>query len=234
MNLPKNWTEVKVDQFIELHNLEESSGSLFLSQLERLAILTDQDADEIDITTDELVEYIRLLAWTKNEPKGFRKEIGQKVFKGLDLTLGEFIDLEHYFAEDYISNLAVIASILFRRFKRNEWGDRVLEPYTYNPKDRESEFLELPITDIYGIISEYLKFRDNVMKSYENLFTPDLPEDGEMDEEDIQEEKKESKWSWELLLFQLANEDITKVDQITDLPLIFVFNFLSMRSEMKR
>lgn len=234
MNLPKNWTQVKVDQFIELHNLEESSGSLFLYQLEQLAILTDQDADEIDITTDELVQYLSELRWSRSEPKGLKHEINGKVFKGMDLTLGEFIDLEHYFADDYVSNLPLIASILYRRYRVNEWNDRVLEPYTYNPKDREAEFLELPITDIYGLIPEYLKFRDNVMKSYENLFSPELPEDGEMDEEDIQEEKKESKWSWELLLFSLANEDITKVDRITDLPLIFVFNFLSMRQETNR
>lgn len=234
MNLPKNWSQIKVDQFIELHNLEESQGSLFLYQLEQLAILTDQDADDIDITTDELVQYLTELRWSRSEPKGLKHEINDKVFKGMDLTLGEFIDLEHYFADDYVNNLPVIASILYRRHKVNEWGDRVLEPYKYNPKDRESEFLELPITDIYGLIPEYLKFRENVMKAYENLFSPDLPDDGEMDEEDLNEEKKESKWSWELLLFSLANEDITKVDHITDLPLIFVFNFLSMRQETNR
>ena len=62
MNIPKSWNQIKVDQFIELHNLEEEGlGSLFLYQLESLAILTDEDADEIDITPNELIEILNSL-----------------------------------------------------------------------------------------------------------------------------------------------------------------------------
>ena len=235
MNIPKSWNQIKVDQFIELHNLEEEGlGSLFLYQLESLAILTDEDADEIDITPNELIEILNSLSWVKNEPRGYSTKLGQLTFRPFTfLTLGEFIDLEHYFSEDYINNLPTICAILYRHTKEDEWGSVVYEPYKYIPQDRAALFLELPITDVYGIIQLYLKFRADFIERYSFIFNPEIEDEDEMDEEDKQAEHVENKWSWEMLLYSLSGEDITKVDPITDLPLVFVFNFLAMKYETK-
>ena len=235
MNIPKSWSQVKVDQFIELHNLdEEGLGSLFLYQLESLAILTDEDADEIDITPNELIEILNSLSWVKNEPRGYSAKLGQLTFRPFTfLTLGEFIDLEHYFSEDYINNLPTICAILYRHTKTDEWGNVIYEPYKFIPQDRAALFLELPITDVYGIIQLYLKFRADFIERYSFIFNPEIDGEDEMDEEDKQAEHVENKWSWEMLLYSLSGEDITKVDHITDLPLVFVFNFLAMKYETK-
>jgi hypothetical protein len=235
MNIPKSWNQIKVDQFIELHNLEEEGlGSLFLYQLESLAILTDEDADEIDITPNELIEILNSLSWVKNEPRGYSAKLGQLTFRPFTfLTLGEFIDLEHYFSEDYINNLPTICAILYRHTKSDEWGNVVYEPYKFIPQDRAALFLELPITDVYGIIQLYLKFRADFIERYSFIFNPEIDGEDEMDEEDKQAEHVENKWSWEMLLYSLSGEDITKVDHITDLPLVFVFNFLAMKYETK-
>ena len=235
MNIPKNWNQIKVDQFIELHNLnEEGLGSLFLYQLESLAIITDEDADEIDITPNELIEILNSLSWVKNEPRGYSAKLGGLSFRPFTfLTLGEFIDLEHYFSEDYINNLPTICAILYRHTKTDEWGNVVYEPYKFIPQDRAALFLELPITDVYGIIQLYLKFRAEFIERYSFIFNPEIEDEDEMDEEDKQAEHVENKWSWEMLLYSLSGEDITKVDHITDLPLVFVFNFLAMKYETK-
>jgi hypothetical protein len=235
MNIPKSWNQIKVDQFIELHNLEEEGlGSLFLYQLESLAILTDEDADEIDITPNELIEILNSLSWVKNEPRGYSAKLGGLSFRPFTfLTLGEFIDLEHYFSEDYINNLPTICAILYRHTKTDEWGNVVYEPYKFIPQDRAALFLELPITDVYGIIQLYLKFRADFIERYSFIFNPEIDGEDEMDEEDKQAEHVENKWSWEMLLYSLSGEDITKVDHITDLPLVFVFNFLAMKYETK-
>jgi len=238
LNLPKNWTEVTVEQFVELRSLkEEDFGSLFLYNLEVIAILSDTDADELeDLTADELNEYVTQIKWIGREPNG-RIKVDGLIKKELNqLTLGEFIDLETFFADNYVTNLTKICGVLFRRFKEDEFGNRVLEPYRFNPTEREHLFTELPITNVYGIVPEYLKFRDEFMKAYENLFNPEIEEDGEMDEEDRkaeQEEQRLNKWSWERLIYDLCQGDLTKADQVTDLPLIMVFNFLSMRYELK-
>ena len=66
---------------------------------------------------------------------------------------------------------------------------------------------------------------------------PDVEDTGEeLDPEDLKEEQEEQrfkKWGWEKVIYDLAGEDITKADQITDLPLIMVLNFMSMKYELK-
>jgi hypothetical protein len=96
-------------------------------------------------------------------------------------------------------------------------------------------FKEIPITAVFGLVSEYLKFRDNFTKQYENLFAPQFEDDEDTTEltpeekKEVESEKKKSKYAWESLLYSLAGEDITKINEITDLPLTFVFNMLSMK-----
>lgn len=240
MKLPKNWTQIRLDQFKELYNLARGNfDSLFLYNLELLAIVSDQDADDIDISVNELTDYVKSLTFLQREPPKINdKVIDNLTYKGVkNLTLGEFIDLEYYFALDYIDNLEVICSILYRKTGIDDWSELTFEPYRYDPKTRCDVFSELPITSVYGVVRDYMEFRDSFIKSYENLFQPDVEEtDEELSIEDKKEEEKEKrleKWSWEMVIYELAGEDITKVDQVTDLPLILAFNFLSMKYETK-
>jgi hypothetical protein len=240
MKLPKSWKEIRVDQFIELKSLkEEDFGSLFLYNLEVIAIVTDTDSDELDdLSPDEVVDMVSSLSWMRKEPpKKLTKKINEREFKPFDiLNLGEFIDLEYYFSNDYVNNLTNVAALCYRIKREDEWGNEYFEPYKFNPMDRAGHYEELPITDLYGLIPEYLSFREGIMKAYENLFEPNIEPDEEMDEEDLkeeQEEKARSKWSWESIIYSLCGEDITKADQVTDLPLIMVLNFLSMKTELK-
>lgn len=228
--LPKNWKQIKVDQYVELRSLrEEDFGSLFLFNIELLAIVMDTEADELDdLTSDELTENINALRWIGREPVGMQNSVMHYNLVSLKrLSLGEFIDLEHYFANDYIKNLTNICAIRYRNAD---------EKYNYDPTDRANEFNELPITDVYGIIPEYLKFREEFIKAYENLFMPDIEETDDLDPEDKKEEEEEKrvqKWSWERVIYDLCNGDITKTEQVTELPLVMVFNFLSMKHELK-
>ena len=155
------------------------------------------------------------------------------------LTLFEYIDLDYFFNENYLKNIDKICAILYRQAKTNRWGEEILEPYDYDINIRADKFLDLPITDVYGIINEFLKFRENFLDVYANLF-------GEVDEiteedratldveeiKEIEQEKKESKWSWERMLYGLTNGDITKTEAVGALPLVYVFNVLGMKKEL--
>lgn len=240
MQLPKNWSQITTNQFIELKALkEEDFGSLFLYNLEVLSIATDTDPDELDeIEPEVLVDYVYQLNFLRHEPsKSVVQSIGGLWFKPfLLLTLGEFIDLEYYFSNDFVNNLTNICGICYRNKKVNEWGIEEFEPYRFNPSDRANLFEHEPINKTYGVVPEYLKFRGELMQSYENLFMPDIEEGDDLDPEDLkeeQEEQKVKKWGWEKVIYDLAGEDITKADQITDLPLIMVLNFMSMKYELK-
>lgn len=198
-----------------------------------------EDIDEL--TIEELEELLLLVKFIRDEPpKNYKSELGIYKLKPFNkITLGEFISLESYFSDNYILKLSNIVAILYRRFRVNEWGDETLETYNYNSNDRLDWFLDFPITDVYGLLPEYIKFREGIIDQYKNLMTESYEDDFEidsnMDAEDLkaaEEEKKQQKWGWETLIWNLCNEDLTKFHAVCDLPLILVFNFLGMKKEL--
>ena len=56
----------------------------------------------------------------------------------------------------------------------------------------------------------------------------DLTSELELDQED-----KINRWSWEHTLYNLANEDVTKIKDVLELNLVFAFNMLGMKKELE-
>lgn len=252
INIPDCWEKISVYQFIELNTIDTSEyESIAAINLERLAIITDTSADDDvwdDMDIRELNKLIKQAFFlTKNPPSNFKKNLfdGELVAKEfINLTLGEFVDIEYFLENGNILNIPKIAAILYRKHKTGEWGEQILEPYdVVNLDERAELFMDLPITDIYGLITSYIDFKTNFLKTYEALFEPEYDfDDEELEEQDeissfeaeqekIQEEKIK-KWSWERLMFSLANNDVAKVDEIAKLGLVYVFNMLSMKQEL--
>jgi hypothetical protein len=237
--LPKQWSDVTVEQFIEVAKIDKTLGAWYYNS-EVLYIFTGQDIDDMDI--DECTKIVSKFKWALSQPSTKYKHelLGMEVKPLAKLCLFEYIDLDYYFTENYVYNIDKICAILFRKSKLNEWDEVILEPYEYDINTRAELFLDLPITDVYGLINEFLKFRDNFLKVYANLF-------GEQDDEltdeekakltpeekaEEEDEKKNSKWSWERMIYGLTNNDITKSEAVGALPLTYVFNMLGMKKEL--
>jgi len=243
MKLPLSWSDITVEQFIELSTLDTTGGSYSYNS-EALSVLCDIPLEDIeDIDIEDMSDLMYELDFTKSQPKNFyRNELLDMVAKPISkLTLYEYIDLEHYFANDYVKNLAIIAGIRYKHTEVDKFSNLIYEPYSYSPKDRQELFLELPITEVYGLIQEFLQYRDNFLKTYENLFNPEGEEDLtpeeklEMDPEEVKEieqTKKSTKWSWELMIYNLCGGDLTKYEALGELPLVLVFNMLGMKKEL--
>ena len=252
MNLPHSWNDVKLYQFKELRALKDSGG-FFNIQLETLAILADVSTDEIEeLTLEEIAELFKSVKWVLNEPKkGLSNALSidedtyyLQPFK--KLTLDEFIDLEYFLQNDYLVHISHIVSVFWRRTRLDEWENVHFEPYIFSPFERHEQFDDVEITKVYGILNEYLKFRENFMQKYAALFNSDDINDEEpinpkdfdtieeyKDELKAQEEnKKARKWGWESLIYDLCEGDFTKIKAVGELPLILVFNMLAMRKEM--
>ncbi len=207
-----------------------------------LCTLLDVYPEDLDdISLEELEELLLEVKFIRDEPpKLYKTELDNYKLKPFNkLTLGEFISLEKYFSENYIERLSNIVAILYRRVRVNEWGDVELEPYNYNSNDRLEWFLDFKITDVFGLLPEYIKFREGFIEQYKNLMTEYEENDFEPTEnadaeemKEIEEEKKQQKWAWEQLIWSLCNEDLTKFNAVCDLPLILVFNFLGMKKEL--
>lgn len=240
----KTWDDVTVSQFIELRNIDPEL-TYTNRQLEILSILDSgfKEADYEDMDVDELDVLLKDLSFLKQEPShNFRRTIDE--FTCIDvnkLTVGEFIDLQYYFKENYIDNLPFICAILYRKTITDKWNNLVFEPYTYSLDERADEYYDAPINDVYGLVKYFLDFKDMFMETYKSLFTPqDAPDEAELnyipDEEEqkviAQEELRES-FAWESLLLDLADNDLTKIEAVTNLPLVFVFNMLTTKKVLK-
>ena len=242
MLLPKQWSDITLDQFIEINQIDKDQGANgFNSDL--LAIVTDMTYDEIDeLDLDDMVQMVDDMKWSNTQPsKQYKHELlGMKVKPLSKLCLFEYIDLDYYFNDNYHTNLDKICAILYRQTKVNEWGEVVLETYDYDIHLRADKFLDIPITDVYGIVSEFLKFRENFLDVYKNLFgeaEEELTADDKatMEPEEIKEVEKEvknNKWSWERMIYGLTDGDITKSEAVGALPLTYVFNMLGMKKEL--
>lgn len=239
MKLPSSWDDILVDQYIELRGLDNELPYFDL-MLETISIVTDTDIDELEeLSFNELVAIEKKLVWLTSEPsKSVTQTIDKYHYKGLDnLTLGEFIDLNHYFSENFVEELPTIAAILYRQTKLNEWNETITEPYEYDPRNRRDLFMEVGIVQIYGIITSFLEYKSNFEETYANLFKPDLSDEDidDLDEEtkrEIAEEERLDKFSWERLIYSLTDGDITKTDKVLNLSVVYVFNVLSMKKAL--
>lgn len=251
--IPKNWEGVTVEQFIELSTVAPSDFETSTGfEIERYCILTGSDEDEVEeMDLEEFIGFSARTIFLNEDPKGREETVGDFHFMNFErLTLGNFIDLEAYFAAGHIEKLPEIIATLYRKTKRGEWGELIFEPMGVIDFDERLKIvLEFPVGKVFGIIEEYLTFKDGFLKQRGVLFglEPEDPEDEKEDEDeefeievDGDEDEKEdvndallSKWSWELFLYNLAGGDLTKIDAITELNLIFVFNFAAMKHELK-
>lgn len=239
MNLPKSWNEITVSQYVELQTIDLAEfDSVFLQSIEVLSILTNEPPEEFEeLDPEELIDLMNQVSFIQRDPPNKPKELinGLKIAPFIGISLGEFIDLEHY-TTNIAENFTTILAILYKRWKTDEWGNVQFEPYTYNLNGRTNVFEDLPISEVFGAVNNYIEFANNFKQRYENLFNPHIEDEPtEMDEDDLKaeaEEKVFNKWSWEKLLFDLANEDITKINSVTELSLVFVFNMLSMVEEL--
>lgn len=241
MHLPKSWSEIDVFQYKEVRDLY-SIEEVFSREIEILSALGDINSEDIeDLDIEEVTVMLADIKYINSEPsKNFKRQLDDYYYKPLDkLTIGEYIDLEFYFSKDYNKHIGHIASIVYRQKSTNEWGVTIYEPYAFSPRDRHELFDEYKINDIYGIIPEFIAFRENFMDTYGNLFHDE--NDSEDDEDkpttsqeskDLKLKKSEMKWGWERLIYSLCNEDLTKFEDVTNLPLIMTFNMLAMKKEL--
>jgi len=243
IQLPKQWSQVTLEQYIEFNKIAKDQGAYYYNS-EALSILSNEPMEVIeDLDVDELTQLIKDNKWCASEPsKRYKHEmLGMKFKPFSKLTLYEYIDLDYYFVNDYIGNLANICAICYRQTRVNEWGEEILEPYDFDCTLRAEKFYDLPVTDVYGVLHEFIKYRDTFLKNYETLFSGELDEElsneerNNMDAEEVKEIEKEqaqAKWSWEQTIYGLTKGDITKSEKVGALPLIYVFNILAMKKEL--
>lgn len=238
MKLPKSWNDVTVAQYIEARK-SVNMDSNFESQLELLGVLADVPTEDLeDLELDEFSALLAKISFVQSEPnKRAAQSILEYQLKPLNkIKVEEFLDLEYYVTKDYIEYLPIICAILYKQTRVDEWKHLSYEPHEYDLEERSKEFLNLSINSVYGVITSYLQWRENFLNTYSNLFDEpiteeDLQEVEPEDRKELEAEMQMSKWAWEKTIYILANEDITNMEKVLGMNLIFAFNMLSMKKD---
>jgi hypothetical protein len=152
------------------------------------------------------------------------------------LTLGQFIDLEAFVSEDYITNIHKIAATIYLHSEVSGMYENTIEEYAKINIGYRAELIdELPIQSIFGACNKYLIFRKNFFNSYELFSDPyadvnleDLSEE-ELEEYNahLKEQEKQGDNQWETVLNILAQNDITKFESVLKQNLFLCFNQIS-------
>lgn len=249
ITIPTNWDGITLSQYLELTQLNpEDYESQIEFVIEKLAIVTNSSSDDEYwelMSYTELLKVLESISFIQSSPPNKYKNVIMDKYHFIgfnNITLGGFIDLEYF-----LSDLGKFFPIVYRQKRQDEFGNDIIEPYSsYNLDTRAEIFSDVPISYLFGLINEYIKFRDEIFNQYQGLLAQSNQEDEEQlkkliegnpelaaeIEADKKEEMKEKKWGWERLLFHLSGGDFTKIDDILNLKLIFVFNLMGMKREL--
>ena len=158
INLPDNWSQVSISQFMEISSLDKDLDNYSLMVA---SILSNVDSEEIrKYNTDSYNRIMSHLSWTNTLPvDGNWKPIleidGEKygfINKLSDLSLGEWVDLENYI-DNYSNNIHKVTAILYRPLitALND-NFRIVEDYDSNTMELRAEFFKdkVNIDDVYG------------------------------------------------------------------------------------
>lgn len=254
--IAKNWNEVSIKSFIELTQIKlEDYSSEDDYNVDVISTLSDLSREEIEnMNYDQYQKILSTLMFLKNLPSSKFNQSLLVNGKRLDfigdfnnLSVGEFIDLEHYFSNNYYQNLPIILAILYRfKTKQDEWYPDIFEEYGDYIYHRAPLFNTVNINQVYGVIDAYINWRTDLFEKYEGLFDSTVDDDEPYDEllnqniaakaEAVKEEKKQKaikKWGWYIFLLRLANNDITKLDDVVKVNLIQALNILSCKKELE-
>ncbi len=121
------------------------------------------------------------------------------------LKFGQFVDLDCFLALGVEKNIAQILETLG---VDTPWADEAL-----------------------AVIDQYLKWRATIYKQYSQLFglnnKDGLPNDDEF------YDPKEVARGWYMVIMELANNNILKMDEVTEEPLQKTLTFLQIQKELK-
>lgn len=256
--VPKSWSEINVKTFIELTKITpedfNNDDEYYIELLSILGDLSKEDIEEMDYNEyNNCISNLSFLKTTPNKKPAPMLLVNNQKLNLIDnfnaLTVGEFIDLEHFFSNDYYLNLSTILAILYRieiEAQDKDWFPNVIEPYGNYIFHRAHYFNSVSINQVYGVLQNYINWRTDLFETYEGLFDG-VSQDEEDDDgpiqgesiiarsERIKEERKQQaikKWGWDIFLLRLANNDITKVEAVTKINLIQALNTLSCKKEL--
>jgi hypothetical protein len=240
--------DITVETWLELQAIDVEDE--FDRSCQVISILRDMSLDEVlDMPAIEATLIARdLLQLTYQMAKTPSSQIliDDEDFYPLpfeEITFGAFIDLESLFTKEYRDNVPKILSILYRRQLSPGYAlePAKFEEYEAHHLQRSDLFLQVPVRLVHSHVAKYVAWRDKLLTAYEGLFGGSEDDDEGQDSERLTAEESKAKahdervkkWSWQLLLWKLSNNNPLHMEEATRMPVLGAMNILSMIQELK-
>ena len=216
---------ITLDKFIQINNLEIND----YIDLEIISIINNITIEEVEeMRNKDIINIIKLYKQTisTSKLKDFILINDKKYFlrKNEDLDFGEFIDLQKYIQD--IDNWNKVINIYY--------GIDLNDSYNVD------------IINVNGIIQHFITFDNFIKSNYSIIF--DYSGEIEDDEDELQfkhpnsrfedlkkqeDSNNQQKFGWLPIIFELAKNDITKMNDVVKQNVILVFNTLVMVKVLK-
>jgi len=242
----KNISELTLDKYNLLFGILSEQNDEINQIKKILNILADipiDTLDNIDVISFTQIDFKSILNQEiKSKPiqKSYKIKGTEYITQNLNkIKFGRYVDADFFLTSKDNSKTKiqnVVACLLL--------------PDNYNIEDvndLSNKLSKFKVETLLSIFNHFSEYRIGIIKSYPNLFIGEPEEDEDAvslydksnndnplnepseDEEDTDEEDNINGWGWQGIIYSLTNDDITKVDEITNKKLIEVLEFLSYR-----
>lgn len=237
------WNNINIETYIEIEKINDTLSGVG-RVVELLELLTGNDYSEYTDPQELFKLYREEFLWV-NTPfnPSLNVIVGDMRLKPLkELNLAEWIDVDNFLSKsDYVSLL----SVLYRRFKTDEWDNIEYEPYKYSIEGRNYFTSNQLAVDYLGAIYEALSYRKGVLETFRDVLTPaegDVTEeeleglssrDVALVKEEVEVSKLKSSYSWHLFIHNITGGNWSYTQKVLDLNHLYTFNMLRMRKVFK-
>lgn len=239
--LPQDWSTVSLEDYLEYVEIDLNTDYGHTTKsIEKLCLLSNDDGwDDAEIS--DIVKAVKTNPWINLPPSSnYSKVVGKYTHKpNTQLTLGEWIDMEKYILD---RKYGCLVALLYKQTSTDKWGNVEYEPHSYSCTSRQSEFMDMAVTEVYGAIDEAISYRDTLLTAYKDIFSH-LEDENEVgtDDEDkefltqteinelkntIKKENQLKSLGWQKMLDEICSGNWTYISGILDLPVVFVFNMM--------
>lgn len=258
-SIPQDWSDISLKKFLQIRDHESLIDKMPLLDynIEFISIITEIPTEDLlSLTPTDISNLIKDLMQVTNQELKLIEEpiiiidgITYVMDKHPDkMNIGQFIDLDLVTKEgDVWDNAHKICASFMRPAKIGSFGkmfkniekcdNYIIDKYDYQKllSDSEIFYQKMPMTYIYTCVTFFFTFRQNLTRQYEGLF-PSINDGQQVELIDSNEPKTQQqiyndKWNWYSVLIELAQGDLSRLDEMTELNLILVLNHLSYQKE---
>jgi len=211
------WDKITVEMYQYINEINESQMDQIDKILFTMAFLTgktEQEFDKINVLIfAKLQRQLKKRFEILNNPgKSVEK------FKGFEfnfniqkVTLGQFIEVQHFYKNNYLNNIHLIAASF-----------SICKDYSH--VERADKILKMPLLPVLYNVTKFLEVIKKLSDEYQGLFGID-----EIEEEELKPLSNgfNEQYGWIYSAKKVADFEGITLDQAYDLPIIQAFNDLA-------